>query len=310
MSWKKTTLAAALLAGSFGIAAATEIKTDDGYALEFAQNKLFLKNEANQRKLLIGKWLYAWSPQVATPASAELTEDGTMKIAYTVTAEEDKKKTPEQNAQAKVDAEKIQLTALCTTETSRIKIAYTLSSPTVKPDGTMIELLGQSGVSKGEKYEVTVWKPRPFGGQLVAAKGGVLRAFSDKEETIWLKLPGNSGWASGWAEHAGFRKSGEGEYKTELDFIITPVDFSSEDAAAIFRNDPVSLAFIGNELAIRNLSIKVIENAELVLSGKAETITIQPGEQKKFTVESGAAASAILKVSDKSYATQLKTETK
>lgn len=306
MNWTTLALCAAFLAGASGFAAEqAQIKAGESHTLEFAKDKLFLRNGENQRRLLIGKVLYIWSPPAATPASAEVAEDGTMKIEYTVNADNDPKKTPEQNAQMKADAKEIKLSAVASAKEGRVKIVYTLVSPKVKPDGAMFELLPQGGAKKGEKYNATVWKPRPFGGKLVAAKGGEFRAFSDKAETVWLKLPGNAGWTNGWAEHAGFRKSGDGQYTSTLEFIITPAGFSGEDAAAIDRNDPVSLSFGADGLLIRNLTAKAIENAELILNGKAETVTVAPGEAKKIAVEPGdAPASAILKVGEQSFAAQ------
>lgn len=306
MDWKKVALCAVLFAGSFGFAAEpVQIKAGEGHSLEFAHDKLFLRNEEGQRKMLIGKLFYTWSPPAATPVSATVAENGTLKVEYAVAAEEDKKKTAEENAQAKADAKEIKLSAVCTGGENRVKIACTLVSPKIKPDGAMMEILGQAGTAKKEKYSAIVWKVRPFGGKLTAAKGGEFRAFADENEIYWLRLPGNTGWSSGWAEHAGFRKSGEGEYATELEFIITPAGFGVEDAAAIYRNDPVSLVFSDDGLAIRNLTAKTVENAELILNGKAETVTVAPGEQKKIALESGdSPATAILKIGDASFAAQ------
>lgn len=306
MNWKNLTLCAAFLAGASGFAAEqAQIKAGDSHSLEFAQNNLFLRNDENQRKLLIGKLLYIWSPPVATPVSAEVAEDGTMKIEYTASVGDDPKKTPEQNAQDKADAKEIKLSAVASAGEGRVKIVYTLVSPKTKPDGAMFELLPQGGAQKGEKYSATVWKPRPFGGKLAATKGDEFRAFTDKTETVWLKLPGNTGWTNGWAEHAGFRNSGDGPYTSTLEFIITPVEFTIDDVGAIDRNDPVSLSFGADGLVIRNLTAKIIENAELILNGKAETVTVAPGETKKIAVASGdAPGSAILKVGEKSFAAQ------
>lgn len=112
--------------------------------------------------MLIGKLFYTWTPQAATPASAEVVDDNTMKIDYAVSVPDDPKKTPEQNAKAKADAEGITLSALCTTGDNRVKIVYTLVSPKVRPDGMMMEILGQDGTAKKPNYEATVWKVRPL----------------------------------------------------------------------------------------------------------------------------------------------------
>ena len=216
---------------------------------------------------------------------------------------EAKKEAEAIRAKAKADAEGITLSALCTTGDNRVKIVYTLVSPKVRPDGMMMEILGQDGTAKKPNYEATVWKVRPFGGRLSPAKGGTFRPFANGNETFWLRLPGNAGWSSGWAEHGGFRKNGDGTYTSELDFIITPSDFSGADVAAVFRNDPVSMSFTENELVIRNLGYKAVRDAELSLDGKDRTVSFEPGEVKKFAFEpGGSAVSATLKIGEKVYA--------
>ena len=304
MSWKELTLCAAIFAGTFGHAAEqAKIKAGDDYTLEFAKDKLFIQDSQNRRRMLIGKLFYTWTPQAATPTSAEVVDDNTMKIDYAVSVPDDPKKTPEQNAKAKADAEGITLSALCTTGDNRVKIVYTLVSPKVRPDGMMMEILGQDGTAKKPNYEATVWKVRPFGGRLSPAKGGTFRPFANGNATFWLRLPGNAGWSSGWAEHGGFRKNGDGTYTSELDFIITPSDFSGADVAAVFRNDPVSMSFTENELVIRNLGYKAVRDAELSLDGKDRTVSFEPGEVKKFAFEpGGSAVSATLKIGEKVYA--------
>ncbi|MBS1372321.1 MAG: hypothetical protein HPZ91_20450 [Lentisphaeria bacterium] len=307
MMWKSIVLCASLLAGSFGYGAEqARIKAEDGgCSLEFAKDKLFITNGSNRRQLLIGKLLYTWSPQIAVPVSAEVV-DGAMKVDYRIILKDDAKRTPEQTAKAAADAESVRLTALCTVGGGRVNIAYTLVSPKVKPDGMMVEIVGQDGVGKKEKYESTAWKVRPFGGGMAASKDGVFRQFKSGKFAAWLKLPGNAGWSSGWAEHAGFKRSGEGEYRTEFDFLVTPVDFTGADAAAASRREPFSLAFAGNELVVRNLGYRAVQGAELSLNGRDETVSFEPGEVKKFAFEPGdsAVVSAALKVGETVYAAQ------
>lgn len=307
MKWKAIALRVALLAGSIGFGAEQlKIQGDDGNSLEFVDNQLILANDAGQRQLVIGKLFYSWSPQVAVPASAELVGADTMKIDYEIRLDGDKKRTPEQIAKAVAAAESIRLAALCTLKGGRLQVVFKLKSPQVKPDGVMVEILGKNGVSKQEKYESVLWRLRPFGNRMAARKEGTFRLFRGRNFAAWLKLPGNSGWTSSWAEHAGFKAQGEGRYITELLFVMTPLDFSGADAAAAMRGDQFSLAFEGQELLVRNLGYTTVRDLELSLNGNAKIVSFEPGEIKRFSVAAGeeSTKSATLKVGEKLYAIQ------
>ncbi len=307
MKWRPMVLCAAFLAGSIGYGAEQlKIKGDDGNSLEFSGNQLYLANESGRQQLMIGKLFYTWSPQVAVPASAEAVGTDSMKIDYTIRLDGDKKRTPEQTAKASAAAESIHLSALCTLKGGRLKMVFTLDSPQVKPDGVMVEIVGKNGVSKQGKYDSVLWKLRPFGGRMAAQKEGTFRSFRSGKFAAWLKLPGNSGWTSSWAEHAGFKAQGDGRYTTEFLFVMTPLDFSGADVAAAARGDQFSLAFEGRELVVRNLGYNAARHLELSLNGNVETVSFEPGEVKRFPTGAGeeATMSATLKVGEKLYAVQ------
>ena len=90
------------------------------------------------------------------------------------------------------------------------------------PDGAMIEFNCWSRFKKGGK------------GDLLKANGKNLRPFTKEGRgTYYLALPGNPNWTSSWAEHAGFRKSGD-EYKTTLEFRFAPPEVTGEAVGALF----------------------------------------------------------------------------
>ena len=291
-----------LFAATVGSAAEqATLSAGEECSLEFAGDKMFIRN-ADTRQLLIGRLFFTWTPQMATPASVEVIDDNTWQINYTISIPEETRIEPEKLAEAKASLDSIQLSARCTASDNRIKIRYLLTSPQVKPDGMMQEILGQSGTQKQPNFQETLCKLRPFGGKLYTSKGHVYRPFAAKTATIWLKLPGNSNWTNSWAEHLGFKGTGNaGEYQSELDFLITPAELSGNDVAAVFRNDPLSMTFADGKLVIRNLGYKTIRDAELTLGEKDQTVSLKPGETVEIPLE-GEEDSAILSVGEKTYA--------
>ncbi len=192
-----------LLAGITLIGAENAKIKGDGCGVEFLKDKVFITNGSNQRLVLIGKLLYSWTRPVLTATGAEVGEDGSMKVTYRVSIKDDAKATPEQTAAITADAESIKLEALWKVEGNKITVTYTLTSPKVKPDGAMVEIVGHSGATKQPLAE------------------GNIRPFANKTDVVQVKLPGNPKWSSTWAEHAGFKKSGD-VYTSVFEFTVAP----------------------------------------------------------------------------------------
>lgn len=220
--WKELGLCAAVCIGSISFAAEkASVRTKD-FVLRFAKDKIVLSNLKWQDEVVIRKVMFIRSPHFATPTGAEQLTPDSFKVDYKIDVKANPKDTPEKAEALKKSIEAIKLTALCTATDAGAKIEYTLTSPEYKPDGAMIEFNCWSRFKKGGK------------GDLIKANGKKLRPFAKEGRGIYyLALPGNPNWTSGWAEHAGFRKSGD-EYKTTLEFRFAPPEVTGEAVGALF----------------------------------------------------------------------------
>ncbi len=220
--WKEFGLCAAISIGSLSFAAEkASVRTKD-FILRFAKDKIVLSSPKQQDEVVIRKVMFIRSPHFAVPDGAEQLTPDSFKVDYRIDVKANPKDAPAKAEALKRSIETIRLTALCTATAAGAKIEYTLTSPEYRPDGAMIEFNCWSGFKKGTRSE------------LLKANGRNLRPFAKEGRgAYYLALPGNPGWTSSWAEHAGFRKSGD-EYKTTLEFRFAPPEVTGEAVGALF----------------------------------------------------------------------------
>lgn len=279
--------------------------TNSIHTVRFGKNGIVIQDARKKPLTTLQKVRLVWSPQEATPETAEKIDGSTIRINYRI----DRDPTGQVSLQSTV-----RLTE------NGIRINYDLHAPEgVKTGGAMQQFRQPGSARKLDAvYKSGIWTRGANNGVPFEIRDAYFKQIKGAESSLWITLPGNSAWCTPYTEHLKFNKKNNvpDSYSAHFIFTGTPGTKEGFEAAAIAGKRPLAIRLTSGKpfniwesgtpvlkLDLSNTAKNTLSNIPLniraydydgnaVLDQK-RNVTLNAGERKSFELVLPAAERAI-----------------